>query len=87
MISFRSGHYMSNVYMGLFGIKSLQLFDKIWPDNNKNGNSEKTGSVGSPSKIIRKSFVKIRSGTEGNLFFLKKNKESLNSFALKQKII
>ena len=27
--------------MEQFGIKSIQLFDKIRPDNNKNGNKEK----------------------------------------------
>lgn len=95
--------------MEQFGIKSIQLFDKIRPDNNKNGNNEKIRRVGKLSIIIRKSFVKIKSGSaihqsEGNFLHLtnvtkitvcffsrkigkKSFTESLNSFALKQKII
>ena len=49
--------------MEQFGIKSIQLFDKIRPDNNKNGNNEKIRGVGKLSIIIRKSFVKIKSGS------------------------
>ena len=51
MISFSYAHYMS--LLGLFGIKSLQLFDKIRPDNNKNGNKEKHKS---PVQFVEQKF-------------------------------